>query len=50
MNKDIKYPADGLIGVKVRVLNKPMFIAVDDFIPVMTSKTQGDVAIFARGS
>jgi Calpain family cysteine protease len=50
MNKDIKYPADGLIGVRVRVLNRPMFITIDDFIPVISTRTMGDVPIFARGS
>jgi hypothetical protein len=30
MNKDIQYPSDGLIGVKVRVLNQPKFVIVDD--------------------
>ena len=50
MNKDIKYPSDGLVGIKVRVLNKPMMVTVDDFIPVITSKISGDLPIFARGS
>ena len=50
MNKDIRYPADGLVGIKVRVLNKPVFVTVDDFIPVISTRSLGDVPIFARGS
>ena len=50
MNKDIRYPSDGLIGIKVRVLNRPMIVPVDDFIPVISTRSLGDVPIFARGS
>lgn len=48
-NKDPRYPPDGLIGVKVRVLNKPMLVTIDDFIPVISTKN-GYAHIFARPS
>jgi hypothetical protein len=50
LNKDLAYPRNGLVGVSIRVLNKPMVITVDDNVPVANSKTLGETPIFARGS
>jgi hypothetical protein len=51
MNKDIKYPKDGKIGLKVRVLAREQIITIDDFIPVTLNRwTKQATPIFARGS
>jgi hypothetical protein len=50
-NKDLNYPSDGKVRMKVRVLNEEKIVTIDDFIPVsIDARTKKGTPIFARGS